>query len=86
MTLVEDLRALRGEAERNGEERAAQLCDRALAGDRAAWEVLRSVIIEAKTISAEAEPTCHECGRRLARFAGPGDERGWTCLECEGQP
>lgn len=86
MSFVEDLTALRAEAERNGEERAAQLCGEALAGDRRAWELLRSVIFEAKTLVAESEPACHECGLRLARFAGPGDERGFTCLECEAQP
>lgn len=85
MTFVEDLRALRADAERNGEERAAQLCDRALSGDRTAWQMLRAVVFEAKTIAAEAEPACNDCGQRLARFVGPGSDRGWTCLECEDQ-
>jgi hypothetical protein len=35
-------------------------------------------------IEVEGEPTCSECGMTLARYAGPGDERGWTCVRCDG--
>jgi hypothetical protein len=83
VSFVEDLTALQAEARRNGEERAAELCDRALSGDRASWELLRSVVCEAQIIAAEAEPACDECGMQLARFAGPGDERGFTCVRCD---
>jgi len=31
------------------------------------------------------EPCCPNCDMRLARFAGPGRERGWTCVRCDGQ-
>lgn len=33
----------------------------------------------------DAEPTCSCCGARMARFAGPGAERGWTCVRCDDQ-
>lgn len=28
-------------------------------------------------------PTCPDCGMSLARFTGPGCERGWTCVRCD---
>lgn len=31
-------------------------------------------------------PLCPDCGMTLARFAGPGRERGWTCVRCDEQP
>lgn len=34
----------------------------------------------------QAVPDCPACGMTLARFAGPGRERGWTCERCEEQP
>lgn len=33
----------------------------------------------------ETPPRCPSCGMQLAEFAGPGPERGWTCLHCEVQ-
>jgi hypothetical protein len=33
---------------------------------------------------ADAEhPRCNDCGRPLARCAGPGGEQGWTCVVCD---
>jgi hypothetical protein len=31
----------------------------------------------------EERPPCPECQRPMARYAGPGDARGWTCVHCE---
>lgn len=33
----------------------------------------------------DAEPPCSFCGAAMARFAGPGAERGWTCVRCDDQ-
>lgn len=29
--------------------------------------------------------TCDECGLTLARYHGPGDASGWTCVACDDQ-
>ena len=86
MSFVDDLQALKSGAAAQHDWRTAKLCELALGGDREAWQLCRRVIDEAKAIVAEAEPTCPDCGQRLARFAGPAEEQGFTCLECEGQP
>ncbi len=39
-----------------------------------------------ETLTAEPDeerPPCPECHQPMARFAGPGSERGWTCVRCE---
>lgn len=35
-----------------------------------------------RAIRSQEEPRCGECGARMARFAGPGDQRGWICVTC----
>jgi hypothetical protein len=33
-------------------------------------------------IELDVVPPCPECGRPMARVAGPGEHRGWTCVNC----
>lgn len=34
----------------------------------------------------EERPPCPECREPMARYAGPGTDRGWTCVRCEPNP